>query len=73
MTPAKLRKVVAANIRRKAREREIPINLVADFAGVSRSYLYDVLAGRKAATTDWLARVATAVEAEPWELLRPRS
>ena len=47
------------------------INAVADFAGVSRSQLYDLLASRKGVTLDWLAKVAPALGVEPWELLKP--
>ena len=48
------------------------LNSLADFATVSRSQLYDVIAGNKGTTIDWLAKVATALDVEPWELLRPR-
>ncbi|MBI5495523.1 MAG: helix-turn-helix transcriptional regulator [Deltaproteobacteria bacterium] len=66
-----LRRVVADNIRLCARRRRVSLNALADFAGVSRAQLYDVLAGRKAASTDWLGKIAAALDLEAWELLKP--
>lgn len=54
-----------------AKRRKLGINALADFAGVSRSQLYDVLSRKAAASTDWLARVAKALDTEPWKLLVP--
>ncbi len=47
------------------------LDAVADFAGVSRSHLHAVLACQRSATVDWLAKIAAALEKEPFELLRP--
>jgi len=47
------------------------VGSLADFSGVARSQLYDVLARRKAPTTDWLARISKTLRVEPWELLKP--
>lgn len=47
------------------------MNSLADFAGVSRSQLYDMLARRKAASIDWLAKIATALDVPPSQLLAP--
>ena len=69
MSPEELREVVAANIRRLAGEKDIGLNALADVSGVGRTQLYDVLAGRKAATTDWLAKVCVTLECEPHILL----
>lgn len=71
MTPTQLREVVAANIRHIAGQKDLGLNALADLSGVGRTQLYDVLAGRKAATTDWLAKVCVALEVEPHVLLRP--
>lgn len=65
-----LRKVLASNLRRVAKRKGMSLNALADFAAVSRSQLYDVLAGRKAASTDWLAKIAAPLNVEPWELLK---
>ena len=71
MTKPTLRRLVAGNIRRFAREKNVPINSLADFAGVSRTQLYDFLAGRKGISLDWLEKIALALEVEPWRLLAP--
>ena len=63
--------VLAENLRRAARRRGLSINALADFATVSRSQLHDVLATRKGATIDWLAKVAAVLQVEAWELLVP--
>jgi transcriptional regulator with XRE-family HTH domain len=67
-----VRALVARNIRAIAREKGLTLNRVADFAAVSKAGLYNVLRGTTAATTDWLTRVATALDVEPWQLLAPR-
>jgi len=69
VSPAQLRGVLARNIRHQAKRRKIALNSLADFADVSRSQLYDVLARRKTASVDWIAKVAKALEIEPWRLL----
>ena len=71
MTPEELREVVATNIRYLAGQKDIGLNALADLSGVGRTQLYDVLASRKAATTDWLAKVCVTLEVEPHVLLRP--
>jgi len=67
-----LRAVVAENIRGAARRKKVTLNALADFATVSRAQMFNVLAGTSSPTTDWLAKVATALEVEPWQLLAPR-
>ena len=42
---------------------------VPDMAGVSRSHFWDVMAGRKNPTLGWMARVASALQCEPADLL----
>ena len=68
---ASLRRVLAANIRRMAGDRGIALNTVADIANISRSHLHAVLGAERAATVDWLEKVAAVLEVEPWELLKP--
>lgn len=46
---------------------------VAFRAGMKRSYLSDLERGVRNPTVRALARLATALEAEPWELLVPHS
>ncbi len=67
-----LRAVVAENIRVAARKRRVTINALADFATVSRAQMFNVLACSSSATTDWLAKVAGALDVEPWQLLAPQ-
>lgn len=71
MSPSQLRALVARNIRQQAKRRTVTLNALADFAGVSRSQLYDVLAKRKAPSLDWIAKIAKALAVEPWKLLQP--
>ena len=73
METAELRATVAHNIRVVAEERGIALNTLADFAGVSRSQLFNVLGESSSASLDWLARVAKALEVDPWELLMART
>jgi transcriptional regulator with XRE-family HTH domain len=68
---ASLRRVLAANIRRRAHERGIALNTIADFADVSRSHLHAVLGAKRSATVDWIEKVAVVLNVEPWELLKP--
>jgi hypothetical protein len=65
-----IRIILADNIRREIADRGLGTNKLADFAGVSRSQLYDVLAARKGASVDWVAKIAEMLDIEPWELLR---
>jgi phage repressor protein C with HTH and peptisase S24 domain len=67
--PRDLRRAVAANIRSIAKRRRRTINALADFAGVSRAQMFNVLAARTGATVDWLAKVASALDVEPAALL----
>lgn len=71
MEPPQLRAILAANIRSGAERRHLTINALADFAGVARSQMYEVLGERRAPTIDWVCKVATALEIEPWSLLEP--
>lgn len=57
-------------IRQQAKKRATTFNALADFAGVSRSQLYDVLAKRKAPSLDWLAKIANALGVDAWKLLQ---
>ena len=69
MAPQDLRAVVARNIRATAKRRGMPLSALADRAAVSRTQLFDFLAGRKSTTLEWLAALAEVLEVEPWKLL----
>lgn len=68
--PEELRATFANRVRERAAARGMSLNSVADRADISRPFLYDMLAGRKAPTIDTLARLAGALECRPDELLR---
>lgn len=70
MEPEALRAAVAANIRRLAEARGLTVPMLADLAGISRGAFYRVLNAEASATTDTLAKVAGALDVEPWTLLR---
>lgn len=66
-----IERILADNIRDVAKRREISLNRLADLSGVSRSQLYNVLAGGTSASISWITRVATTLEVEPWQLIKP--
>jgi len=68
---SELRQLLAKNIRAAARRKGLTINQLADFAGVSRAQVFNVLGCETSATIDWLAKIATALEVEVWQLLVP--
>ena len=68
-----LRRLVARNIRAAARRKPVALTALADFAGVSRSQVFAVLAAATSPTLDWIAKVAMALDVEPWQLLATRS
>lgn len=71
MEPDEIRARVARRIRDAAARRKVTLNDLAARAKVSRSHMYAVLGGERAATTDVLTRLATALGIDPHELLRP--
>ncbi len=72
MEPTELRRLLAAHIRAAAKAKGLGLNAAADFAAVSRAQLFVVLKRSTAPTTDWLAKLAGALDIEPWRLLAPR-
>ena len=73
MEPGELKAVFAQRVTSLAKRRQLSINRLADFAGISRGFLSDVLRCRKAPTLRTIACVADALEVEPWELLKPEA
>jgi plasmid maintenance system antidote protein VapI len=53
-----MREALAAGINHQIAAHGITVRGFAEAAGVSVSQVYDVLASRKAATSDWIDRVA---------------
>lgn len=64
------RQTLATNIRFLARKRRVPLNILAELASVSPTHLYDVLAMRRAATIDWVERLALALDVSVSDLLK---
>ncbi len=60
---------LATRIRQLARSRKMSMNRLADFAGLGRGYVSDVLAGKKSPTLRTLAKIAGALEVPVTELL----
>jgi lambda repressor-like predicted transcriptional regulator len=71
--PAALRALVAKNVRAAAKRNGVALTALADFAAVSRSQLFAVLAADTSPTLDWIAKIAAALDIEPWQLLAPRT
>jgi transcriptional regulator with XRE-family HTH domain len=71
MDPDEIRARVAERIRELAARRKVTLNDLAVQSGVSRSHMFAVLGGERAATTDILTKFATALSVDPHELLRP--
>ena len=65
-----LRGVIADNLRRLIAASGKTVGAVADFAELSRSHLDYVMKGEKAPTSDTIARLARALDIEPWQLLQ---
>jgi DNA-binding phage protein len=66
-----LRTLFARNVRVGAEAIGLPLNQLADRAGISRSHLYLVLACDSAPTLDVVARLANALGRHPQWLLGP--
>lgn len=62
--------IFRARVFEEAERRKLTTNRIADFAGISRSYLSAILRGEKVPTLRTVARVAQALDVEPWQLLR---
>jgi transcriptional regulator with XRE-family HTH domain len=64
-----LHKQMVSRVRAAARKKRWSANQLADFAGVSRGYLSDVLAGKKSPTLRTLGKIAVALEVPVRDLL----
>lgn len=63
--------MLAANLRRRAKQKGVALYVIAETADVSRSMIYDIVKGRVAPTIKVLERLARALDCEAWELLKP--
>jgi transcriptional regulator with XRE-family HTH domain len=66
-----LRRILAANIVRLRRVRELSQEALAWEAGVSRSYMAKIETGKTSTGLDVMERLAAVLEVDPMELLRP--
>ncbi|MEM7151326.1 MAG: helix-turn-helix transcriptional regulator [Myxococcota bacterium] len=71
MDPDQIRARVAGRIREIAGRKKVTLTALAEGAGISRSHLYAVLDGERAATTDVLTKLAVALRIDPVEFMRP--
>ncbi|MCA9707831.1 MAG: helix-turn-helix transcriptional regulator [Myxococcales bacterium] len=69
--PDELRARAAQRIREIAEQRGVSLTTLVREAKVSQSHLWAVLGGRRAPTTDFLAKLANVLRVEPMEFLRP--
>lgn len=67
-----LAKLFAARVREEALERGLSVNMLADFAGLARGFVSQLLRGEKGASLDTVEKIAAALDLEPWQLLVPR-
>lgn len=67
----RLEETLARRLKELAQAKGLPLSHLADRAGVSRSYLWLLLAGRSSATLATVQRLAEVLEADPLELLSP--
>lgn len=73
MDGPELRAVLAENIRAAAEVKGFTVTRLADFAAVARSQLFAVLAGAASPSVDWICKVASALDVEPYQLLMRRA
>jgi transcriptional regulator with XRE-family HTH domain len=68
--PASLTRIFAARVREVAAAKGLSINKLADFSGLSRGFVSEVLRGAKVPSLVTVEQLAAALDVEPWELLR---
>ena len=66
-----VRDLLAANIVRLRRARDLSQEALAWEAGVSRRYMARIEGGQTSTGVDIIGKFAAVLEVEPWELLRP--
>ena len=70
MDGSELSLIFAKRVRELADDRGWSINYLADFAGLGRGFVSELLRGKKSPTLDTMAKLAEALEVEPWTLLK---
>jgi transcriptional regulator with XRE-family HTH domain len=66
-----VRDIIAVNIVRLRRSKDLSQEALAWEAGVSRRYMARIEGGQTSTGIDLIARLAAVLEVEPWELLHP--
>ena len=66
-----IREVLAANLRTRRRGQGLSQEELAHRAGIDRTYVSALERGVYGATIDIVERLARALDAQPWELLKP--
>jgi ribosome-binding protein aMBF1 (putative translation factor) len=61
-TVDELHRRMVHRIREAAQMRNIPLSHLPDRAGVSKAHFFDVMAGRKSPTIQWLSKLAEALD-----------
>jgi transcriptional regulator with XRE-family HTH domain len=64
-----LHRLTIARIRAAARKKKWSANQLADFAGLGRGYMSEILAGKKSPTLRTLGKIAGALETSVKSLL----
>ncbi len=70
--PGPLRDVLAKNMRKLRAARGLSQEALADAAGLHRTYLGGVERSERNISIDNIARIATSLGVEPWELLKDK-
>jgi len=66
-----IREILARNLRSLRRRRSLSQEELAHRASIDRTYISSLERGRYAATIDMVDKLARALDAEAWELLKP--
>ena len=72
VSPADLRKLLAANVRELAVQEGVSLNKLADLSGISRPTMHFLLSARSSVGVDTIAKIADALGKHPSALLAPR-
>ena len=67
--PESLSERFIAGVERERQQRGLSINRLADFAGLGRGYVSELLRGQKVPTLTTVEKIAAALEIEPCVLL----
>lgn len=60
---------IARRITASAKRKNLSVNKLADFAGVSRGYVSELLRGKKSVSVKTLAKIAAALDVDLRDLI----